>query len=520
MEALLAADVKAYLAAARHAAKLVSLQRLVSCPRDRRAGRAFGIQTPTMPTMPVVHIMSDRLKIPGGYFGIAPHQDWPSIQGGLDTITMWVPLLDVGSKQFPIEVIPASHLRGLWEGEIADNALEIRKGFVDSDFVSVPVARGDVVIFSGFTVHRTGAARLSRAAHRLEHAVRERRRADLRRAQLPLRVQAQRRARADSRGLPVTRAGRGAVQVAGIWPRRAHDLSSASRAHDESPASDRALPLRRRSLLQRRVGAGDGAARAPDRRARRRSAARAVPVHRLLRERQRAGRAAPRPGLRRTTSRACRRIRSRSRRRWRRSSACSARELRPPTRPRPRLGLQLLRLPRLLLRRDGRRCRSGPSINSAPGSTRRAAFLQRHGADTPHLATWDDFIATSPAPFDLVLQDFATLDVRLADARSRDRSLPPRRPRSSSTTCTCPATAARRCARSIAAASTYFSLRLFTRKRLRYAYLVAPLSRAGEHLQQLRQERLHRPRRLVHARFACRARSRRRRSAGRTSDRG
>jgi ectoine hydroxylase-related dioxygenase (phytanoyl-CoA dioxygenase family) len=156
MEALLAADVKAYLAAARHAAKLVSLQRLVSCPEITALVEAFGIQTPTMPTMPVVHIMSDRLKIPGGYFGIAPHQDWPSIQGGLDTITMWVPLLDVGSKQFPIEVIPGSHLRGLWEGEIADNALEIRKGFVDSDFVSVPVARGDVVIFSGFTVHRTG----------------------------------------------------------------------------------------------------------------------------------------------------------------------------------------------------------------------------------------------------------------------------------------------------------------------------------------------------------------------------
>jgi len=156
METLLAADVKAYLAAARHAAKLVSLQRLVSCPEITALCEAFGIHTPTMPTMPVVHIMGDTLKIPGGYFGIAPHQDWPSIQGGLDTITMWVPLLDVDSKQFPIEVIPGSHLRGLWEGEIADNALEIRKGFVDSDFVSVPVARGDVVMFTGFTVHRTG----------------------------------------------------------------------------------------------------------------------------------------------------------------------------------------------------------------------------------------------------------------------------------------------------------------------------------------------------------------------------
>jgi len=155
MEALLGADVMAYLAAARRAAKLVSLQRLVSSQPIVDLVASFGMATPTIPSTPVLHIMGDTLKIPGGYFGIAPHQDWPSIQGGLDTITMWVPLMDVGARQFPLEVIPGSHLRGLWEGEITDNALEIRKGFVDSDFVAVPAARGDVVVFSGFTVHRT-----------------------------------------------------------------------------------------------------------------------------------------------------------------------------------------------------------------------------------------------------------------------------------------------------------------------------------------------------------------------------
>jgi ectoine hydroxylase-related dioxygenase (phytanoyl-CoA dioxygenase family) len=155
MEALLAADVKAYLAAARHAAKLVSLQRLVSSEAIADLVAAFGISTPTMPTAPVVHIMCDTLKIPGGYFGINPHQDWPSIQGGLDTMTMWVPLMDIDATRFPVEVIPGSHLRGLWDGEIADNALEIRKGFVENDFIPVPAARGDAVVFTGFTVHRT-----------------------------------------------------------------------------------------------------------------------------------------------------------------------------------------------------------------------------------------------------------------------------------------------------------------------------------------------------------------------------
>lgn len=158
MEALLDADVKAYLGAARLAAKLVSLQHLVSSPAIVDLVGSFGMVTPSIPSTPVLHIMGDTLKIPGGYFGIAPHQDWPSIQGGLDTITMWVPLMDVDAKRFPVEVIPGSHLRGLWEGEITNNALEISKGFVESDWVPVPAARGDVLVFTGFTVHRTSLA--------------------------------------------------------------------------------------------------------------------------------------------------------------------------------------------------------------------------------------------------------------------------------------------------------------------------------------------------------------------------
>jgi hypothetical protein len=155
MESLLQADVAAYLATARHAAKLASLQRLVSSPEIVDLVGGLGIETPTIPSAPVLHIMGDTLKIPGGYFGIAPHQDWPSIQGGLDTITMWVPLMDVGPRQFPVELIPGSHRRGLWPGVITNNALEIRDGIAETDWVSVPAGRGDVLIFTGFTVHRT-----------------------------------------------------------------------------------------------------------------------------------------------------------------------------------------------------------------------------------------------------------------------------------------------------------------------------------------------------------------------------
>lgn len=101
------------------------------------------------------------------------------------------------------------------------------------------------------------------------------------------------------------------------------------------------------------------------------------------------------------------------------------------------------------------------------------AFLGQHHADTPHLATWDDFIATSPAPFDLVLQDFATLNARL---QMLDRVVDLCRPGGLLVIDDMHVPGYRRATlraldrRGLA----YFSLRLFTRRRLRYAYLVAP----------------------------------------------
>jgi predicted O-methyltransferase YrrM len=102
---------------------------------------------------------------------------------------------------------------------------------------------------------------------------------------------------------------------------------------------------------------------------------------------------------------------------------------------------------------------------------RTRAFLQHHGADGPHLATWDELPSTTP--FDLILQDFATLDTRL---RMLDRVVELCRPGGlividdmhvpGYRRATLRALERRRLA--------FFSLRLFTKKRLRYAYLVAP----------------------------------------------
>jgi len=157
MQKLFSADVNAYLAAARHLSKLLSIQDLLFHESVRTFVKKLGLSLPSVPTSPVVSIMSEKLKIAGGYFGLAPHQDWPSMQGSLDAVIVWAPLMDVTAAKFPLQVIPKSHLQGMWDGVNTASAREIdRQLYKDEDFVPVEASRGDVVFMTTFTVHRTG----------------------------------------------------------------------------------------------------------------------------------------------------------------------------------------------------------------------------------------------------------------------------------------------------------------------------------------------------------------------------
>ncbi len=119
--------------------------------------KEFGWSDYFVPGGQVALIMSDELRIPNGYFGLIPHQDFPSVQGSLDGVVVWIPLTDVDASNFPMEVIPGSHAKGLlpmidrgaFTWEVPDTA------YREADFRPVCVKKGDVVFMSMFTVHRS-----------------------------------------------------------------------------------------------------------------------------------------------------------------------------------------------------------------------------------------------------------------------------------------------------------------------------------------------------------------------------
>lgn len=117
----------------------------------------FGWNDLFVPGGQVIHIMAHELKIPNGYFGLVPHQDFPSVQGSLNGAVVWLPLVDVDRANFPLEIIPGSHLRGLLPMiNHGESTWEVRPDhYNDNEFVPVEVEAGDVIFMSMFMIHRS-----------------------------------------------------------------------------------------------------------------------------------------------------------------------------------------------------------------------------------------------------------------------------------------------------------------------------------------------------------------------------
>jgi phytanoyl-CoA hydroxylase len=154
---LLAVDVEAYISTARLTQMVPSAHRLMVSDPILGVARDLGVSVPVISTRLSNHIMSDALRIPGGYHKSPPHQDWRSMQASLDSIVLWVPTTPVTETSYPLQVAPRSHLLGLLDTveHIMTPAVSDPR-VTEDQFLSLPMQPGDVVAFSTFLVHRTG----------------------------------------------------------------------------------------------------------------------------------------------------------------------------------------------------------------------------------------------------------------------------------------------------------------------------------------------------------------------------
>ena len=149
-------DIGTFANCGKQAQHLISLHRLSLDGRITTRLNELGISFPNVSTRPVMMFNHERLAKKEVYWRLSAHQDWRSMQGSLDAMVVWVPLVDVNKDLGALEIIPGSHRWGLLEAELADGYGQLQEEIDASEAVPIEVEKGDALFFSSFLAHQSG----------------------------------------------------------------------------------------------------------------------------------------------------------------------------------------------------------------------------------------------------------------------------------------------------------------------------------------------------------------------------
>ncbi|TLV02706.1 phytanoyl-CoA dioxygenase family protein [Dyadobacter luticola] len=149
-------DFDAFVNTGKQVQHLVSLHRLGTDDRITKVLQSIGLEYPIIAVRPAMMFNSRNLAKKQDYWKLGAHQDWRGGQGSLDSIVMWFPLVDCDTALGGLQVLPGSHKRGLFEGSDVDYISSIQEELPEDEFVQLELKAGDILIFSTFTVHRSG----------------------------------------------------------------------------------------------------------------------------------------------------------------------------------------------------------------------------------------------------------------------------------------------------------------------------------------------------------------------------
>jgi phytanoyl-CoA hydroxylase len=158
MAELFDVDLQSFTNCGKQVQHLISLHRLSLDERVVRAIVTLGLEFPNVSTRPVLYFNSRRLAKKEVYWRLSRHQDWRSMQGSLDAIVVWVPLVDIDRSLGALEIIPGSHKLGLLPSEMSDGYGHIEEPVTLPDARPVEVEVGDALFFSAFLVHQSGTS--------------------------------------------------------------------------------------------------------------------------------------------------------------------------------------------------------------------------------------------------------------------------------------------------------------------------------------------------------------------------
>ena len=150
-------DIECLTNCGKQAQHLISLHRLSLTKKIIEILTELGLKTPVISTRPVMFFNHPKLAKKKVFYKVEAHQDWGSMQGSLNSIVIWVPLINIDKNLGALEIIPKSHLSGLRTDHIESGFRMVSLSDEEKkELLAVNVNVGDVLIFSSFLIHQSG----------------------------------------------------------------------------------------------------------------------------------------------------------------------------------------------------------------------------------------------------------------------------------------------------------------------------------------------------------------------------
>ena len=132
---------------------LVELYKLPFEDKLLQSIKEVGIEFPNLCTRPVLFFNHPKLAKNITYYKTPPHQDWSSMESSMDSVVVWVPLVDVDSENGSIIIYPGTHKLGPLPFKSNGGFAEVER---IGDGIQPNFEIGDIVIFSTLLIHESG----------------------------------------------------------------------------------------------------------------------------------------------------------------------------------------------------------------------------------------------------------------------------------------------------------------------------------------------------------------------------
>lgn len=150
-------DLETFTSCGKQVQHLISLHRLSISDKIVTLLNSYGLKSPAISTRPVMFFNHKNLAKKKVYHTVDAHQDWRSMQGSLNSVVIWIPLMNIDKSLGALEVLPGSHLNGLKTEELQSGFGMVNLSTNEKkELISVELNAGDALMFSSFLIHQSG----------------------------------------------------------------------------------------------------------------------------------------------------------------------------------------------------------------------------------------------------------------------------------------------------------------------------------------------------------------------------